>query len=460
MRPVLLVVLAVGLSAESSGFYAQVGFQYSNATQDSAASKTDIQTFKQALQTRVNFEKAFPPHHWTAPSPNTIPFEDKQNNPYEKSKQYLQDLVNWEGKPNIDIDALKASYQQNAEQLMSAWIAYTIEKDREDAPNAPNSVVGNILGVLGELTAMNAQAKNTPQVPQLEPAFKAFEATSQQVAKALGVNDIFFLGLQGSATISALQTQVSDLGNAADTLNAALLNALTDASSQKPVVSDVNQREKLATAIQDQYSQVSVLAQALQKVLKERYGISPAMQHRYSNSNLYGVNVQAGYKQFFGSSKRWGLRYYGSFSYNWGEGSKTGHGIDSVIYGAGVDGLFNFFESKDHNLTSGVFLGLMFVGSTWVNNNIALRTTLDACKNDRACTPQMRSSYFQLPLTFDFRANIGAHNGFEIGTRIPLLPMPYYYASMATSYGVWGTYKQQIGFKRNASVYFNYVFNF
>ncbi len=244
-------------------------------------------------------------------------------------------------------------------------------------------------------------------------------------------------------------------------MSSTLFNILTSAPNQKLIVeNDPDQRDKLSNAIQSDADQVSVLAQALQKVLKERYGISPAMQHRYSNSNLYGVNVQMGYKQFFGSSKRWGLRYYGSFSYNWGEGSKTGHGINSVIYGAGIDGLFNFFESGSHGVNAGVFLGLMVVGSSWINNNTALKTAINACKNDRACTLQMRSSYFQLPLTFGFRTNIGAHNGFEIGTRIPLLPMPYYYASMATSYGILGTYKQQIGFKRNASVYFNYVFSF
>ncbi|WP_233705053.1 outer membrane protein [Helicobacter felis] len=370
-------------------------------------------------------------------------------------------MVDWDGKKNID--ALKADYQKNAEQLMSAWIAYTIESAQKDTPNAPNSVIGNLINTLGITSSfvMGGYARYKIVQPQLEAAFKAFDTTTLQVAKALGVNNnIFALGRDGNASISTLQAQVSNLERAANTLSSTLFNILTSAPNQKLVIDNPDQRDKLNTAIQSDADQISVLAQALQKVLKERYGISPAMQHRYSNSNLYGVNVQAGYKQFFGSSKRWGLRYYGSFSYNWGESSKTGHGINSVIYGAGIDGLFNFFESGSHGVNAGVFLGLMVVGNSWINNNTALKTAINACKNDRACTLQMRSSYFQLPLTFGFRTNIGAHNGFEIGTRIPLLPMPYYYASMATNYGVWGTYKQQIGFKRNASVYFNYVFSF
>ncbi|WP_081458354.1 outer membrane beta-barrel protein [Helicobacter felis] len=67
-------------------------------------------------------------------------------------------------------------------------------------------------------------------------------------------------------------------------------------------------------------------------------------------------------------------------------------------------------------------------------------------------------SYFQLPLTFGFRTNIGKHNGFEIGVRIPLLPMLNHYATIINDGTIWID-KQQIGFRRNASVYFNYVYN-
>ncbi|KNX45878.1 membrane protein, partial [Helicobacter pylori] len=35
-----------------------------------------------------------------------------------------------------------------------------------------------------------------------------------------------------------------------------------------------------------------------------------------NNGALNGLGVQAGYKQFFGEKKRWGLRYYGFFDYN------------------------------------------------------------------------------------------------------------------------------------------------
>ncbi|WP_231622570.1 outer membrane beta-barrel protein, partial [Helicobacter heilmannii] len=84
------------------------------------------------------------------------------------------------------------------------------------------------------------------------------------------------------------------------------------------------------------------------------------MQTMNSNGNMYGIDVQFGYKQFFGKKKRWGLRYYASFSYQHGTfmNSDT-YALDNFVYGAGVDALYNFYESKDGKYTTGLFAGLM-----------------------------------------------------------------------------------------------------
>lgn len=79
------------------------------------------------------------------------------------------------------------------------------------------------------------------------------------------------------------------------------------------------------------------------------------------NGNMYGVDAQIGYKQFFGKSKRWGLRYYGTFSYQHGLFYLNDTAaVDNFVYGAGVDALYNFYESKDGKYTTGLFAGLMF----------------------------------------------------------------------------------------------------
>nr|WP_269446233.1 hypothetical protein [Helicobacter felis] len=51
--------------------------------------------------------------------------------------------------------------------------------------------------------------------------------------------------------------------------------------------------------------------------------------------------------------------------------------------------MYNFFESKDHKYTSGLFLGLMFVGSSWDINSRSLKTILNTCKHSSACKLQM-----------------------------------------------------------------------
>ncbi|BCZ19461.1 hypothetical protein NHP190012_11030 [Helicobacter sp. NHP19-012] len=79
-------------------------------------------------------------------------------------------------------------------------------------------------------------------------------------------------------------------------------------------------------------------------------------QSTSQNGNMYGVDMQIGYKQFFGKSKRWGLRYYATFSYQHGTFNlNDASAVDNFTYGAGMDALYNFYESKDGTHTSGIF---------------------------------------------------------------------------------------------------------
>ncbi|WP_104758793.1 outer membrane beta-barrel protein [Helicobacter bizzozeronii] len=170
------------------------------------------------------------------------------------------------------------------------------------------------------------------------------------------------------------------------------------------------------------------------------------------NGNMYGINVQFGYKQFFGKKKRWGLRYYASFSYQHGTFNVSDAGdVDNFVYGAGVDALYNFYESKDGNQTSGIFAGLMLAGSTWNAKNTSFYKAL---LNGGGWTGKMNTSYFQVPINIGFRTNVNRHNGFEIGLRIPLATNYFFNGSNAQGEDL------KIAYKRNISVFFNYVYNF
>ncbi|WP_281769684.1 outer membrane protein [Helicobacter ailurogastricus] len=174
------------------------------------------------------------------------------------------------------------------------------------------------------------------------------------------------------------------------------------------------------------------------------------MQTMNSNGNMYGIDVQFGYKQFFGKKKRWGVRYYANFSYQHGTFmTSDASELDNFVYGAGVDALYNFYESKDGKYTSGLFAGLMLEGSSWAVKGQSYYDSLVA-----QGLGKMNTSYFQIPINLGFRTNVNKHNGFEIGLRIPLATN-YYYKGL-NEFGD----KLDIAYKRNVSVFFNYVYNF
>ncbi|BDQ29466.1 hypothetical protein ASB7_13030 [Helicobacter ailurogastricus] len=185
--------------------------------------------------------------------------------------------------------------------------------------------------------------------------------------------------------------------------------------------------------------------------------LKAAPQNSYSseNGNMYGVDVQVGYKQFFGKSKRWGLRYYGTFSYQHGTFYMDDRqALDNFVYGAGVDALYNFYESSDAKYTTGLFAGLMFTGSTWLAKGASGYQALMASVNRSGGHALMNTTYFQIPLNIGFRTNVSKHHGFEIGLRIPLATNYYFKGTSANGNSLAITYK------RNISVFFNYVYNF
>ncbi|WP_104689870.1 outer membrane protein [Helicobacter felis] len=223
----------------------------------------------------------------------------------------------------------------------------------------------------------------------------------------------------------------------------------------------------------------------IQKIVQHDYpnGIPSSKRETASNGNLYGVDIQFGYKQFFGQEKHFGLRYYGLFSGQGGNSyNKAGKYYQpsaNLFYGVGADVLYNFYENNDR--TYGIFAGVMFGGSSWLMGE---GKTNGKCsyKNDKEDCISMNDSfenrekqvnqgdiskasfsptYVQFVFNFGFRINFTKHQGFEFGTRIPTINDPYYKATQkrATETGGKGS-ETTITFRRNASLYWNYVYNF
>ncbi len=204
--------------------------------------------------------------------------------------------------------------------------------------------------------------------------------------------------------------------------------------------------------------QASNLSQALAAMSNNPFKKVGMISSQNNNGALNGLGVQVGYKQFFGESKRWGLRYYGFFDYNHGyiKSSFFNSSSDIWTYGGGSDLLYNFLNDKatkkNNKLSVGLFGGIQLAGTTWLNSQYV---NLTAFNNPYSA--KVNTSNFQFLFNLGLRTNLAtakkkdsehsAQHGLELGIKIPTINTNYY--------SFLGT---QLQYRRLYSVYLNYVF--
>ncbi|MFP6209139.1 Hop family adhesin SabA [Helicobacter pylori] len=204
--------------------------------------------------------------------------------------------------------------------------------------------------------------------------------------------------------------------------------------------------------------QQSNLNQALAAMSNNPFKNIGMISSQNNNGALNGLGVQVGYKQFFGESKRWGLRYYGFFDYNHGyiKSSFFNSSSDIWTYGGGSDLLFNFLNDKatkkNNKLSVGLFGGIQLAGTTWLNSQYV---NLTAFNNPYSA--KVNTSNFQFLFNLGLRTNLAikkkkdsehsAQHGMELGVKIPTINTNYY--------SFLGT---KLEYRRLYSVYLNYVF--
>ncbi|MDU9770336.1 outer membrane beta-barrel protein, partial [Helicobacter pylori] len=114
------------------------------------------------------------------------------------------------------------------------------------------------------------------------------------------------------------QTEIVTTYNDAKTLS----EEISKLPYNKVNVTNIVMSSKDSTAGQYNYQinqeQQSNLNQALAAMSNNPFKKVGMISSQNNNGALNGLGVQVGYKQFFGESKRWGLRYYGFFDYNHG----------------------------------------------------------------------------------------------------------------------------------------------
>ncbi|BBK69634.1 outer membrane protein [Helicobacter pylori] len=204
--------------------------------------------------------------------------------------------------------------------------------------------------------------------------------------------------------------------------------------------------------------QQSNLNQALAAMSNNPFKKVGMISSQNNNGALNGLGVQVGYKQFFGESKRWGLRYYGFFDYNHGyiKSSFFNSSSDIWTYGGGSDLLVNIINDsitrKNNKLSVGLFGGIQLAGTTWLNSQYVNLTALN-----NPYSAKVNTSNFQFLFNLGLRTNLAtakkedsehsAQHGIELGIKIPTINTNYYSFLGA-----------KLEYRRLYSVYLNYVF--
>ncbi|MFP6304615.1 outer membrane protein, partial [Helicobacter pylori] len=282
--------------------------------------------------------------------------------------------------------------------------------------------------------------------------------------------------------INAVQNNVANYGNRLDSALSVAKDVYNLKSNQTEIVTTYNNAKNLSEEISKlPYNKVNVtnIVMSPKNPTSDQYQINPEQQSNLNqalaamsnnpfkkvgmissqnnNGALNGLGVQVGYKQFFGESKRWGLRYYGFFDYNHGyiKSSFFNSSSDIWTYGGGSDLLVNIINDsitrKNNKLSVGLFGGIQLAGTTWLNSQYV---NLTAFNNPYSA--KVNTSNFQFLFNLGLRTNLAtakkkdsehsAQHGIELGIKIPTINTNYY--------SFLGT---KLEYRRLYSVYLNYV---
>ncbi len=283
--------------------------------------------------------------------------------------------------------------------------------------------------------------------------------------------------------INAVQNNVDNYGNRIDSALSVARDVYNLKSNQTEIVTAYNNANNLSQEISKlPYNKVNVtnIVMSPKDSTANQYQINPEQQSNLNqalaamsnnpfkkvgmissqnnNGAMNGLGVQVGYKQFFGESKRWGLRYYGFFDYNHGyiKSSFFNSSSDVWTYGGGSDLLVNIINDsitrKNNKLSVGLFGGIQLAGTTWLNSQYM---NLTAFNNPYSA--KVNTSNFQFLFNLGLRTNLAtakkkdsersAQHGIELGIKIPTINTNYYSFLGA-----------KLEYRRLYSVYLNYVF--
>ncbi|GAA7626843.1 hypothetical protein HpMMM30_00520 [Helicobacter pylori] len=327
-----------------------------------------------------------------------------------------------------------------------------------------SATIGTLLNSSADLSSV------IPNAQGISSAFSALESAQNTLKGYLDSSSatIGQLTNGSNAVVGALDKAINQVDMALADLNAtdtqktqAVTLVATDSSATTDAINFLNALKNNLMAQKDAFMNVHKNIQTAVAQAQATY--TPSVVNTNNYGQMYGVDAMAGYKWFFGKTKRFGFRSYGYYSYNHANlsfvGSQLGimegaSQVNNFTYGVGFDALYNFYESKEGYNTAGLFVGFGLGGDSFiVQGESYLKSQMQICNNTAGCSASMNTSYFQMPVEFGFRSNFSKHSGIEVGFKLPLFTNQFY-----KERGVDGSV--DVFYKRNFSIYFNYMINF
>lgn len=364
---------------------------------------------------------------------------------------------------NQIINTNKAVNNNNAELTQFKKILPQIEQRFEADKNAYNAQALQVYlsNVLYNLVNHSENGSNNGVVPGYVGIIKVLYGSK---------NEFSLLATESVALLNALTRVNLDSNSVFLKGLLAQMQLFNDTSAAKlsQIAEGLNKSGGAGAMLQKDVKTISDRIATYQENLKQLGGMlnnydEPYLpQFRPGKSSWHGVingfGIQMGYKQFFGSKRNIGLRYYAFFDYGFTQLGSLSSTVKANIftYGAGTDFLWNIFRRvfSDQSLNVGVFGGIQIAGNTW----------------DSSLRNQIKDSFkeYPTPTNFQFLFNLGlrAHfastmhrrflsasqsiqHGMEFGVKIPAINQRYLRANGA-----------DVDYRRLYAFYINYTIGF
>ncbi|GAA7181424.1 hypothetical protein ID0439_07360 [Helicobacter pylori] len=340
--------------------------------------------------------------------------------------------------PQIEqrFEADKNAYSVQALQMYLSNVLYNLVNNNNNGSN--NGVVPEYVGIIKVLHGSQSE-------------FSLLATESVALLNALtrvnlDSNSVFLKGLLAQMQLFN-DTSAAKLGQIAEGLN-------KSGGAGVMLQKDVKTISDRIATYQENLKQLGGMLNNYDEPYLPQFGPGKSSQHGVIN----GFGIQMGYKQFFGSKRNIGLRYYAFFDYGFTQLGSLSSAVKANIftYGAGTDFLWNIFRRvfSDQSLNVGVFGGIQIAGNTW----------------DSSLRNQIKDSFkeYPTPTNFQFLFNLGlrAHfastmhrrflsasqsiqHGMEFGVKIPAINQRYLRGNGA-----------DVDYRRLYAFYINYMIGF